>query len=166
MEFGQQLKAIRKEKGMTQVQLAKFLDVSEASICNWEKGNFTPNRFGIEVITEKLGIDCSHLARGKNNFYHLKARLKQIPAKSVLKIYESKQIEDLVDGLKWAILTRNTENEMLHIGLITVQLMQHCFHRNFEFEACLAKAMEHLESRGEEEKRWIELNNSRNRFKS
>ena len=77
MEFGQRLKAIRKEKGMTQVQLAKFLGVSEASICNWEKGNFTPNRFGIKVITEKLGIDCSHLVRGKNKFYHLKARLKQ-----------------------------------------------------------------------------------------
>ena len=65
MEFGQQLKAIRKEKGMTQVQLAKFLDVSDACICNWENGKYTPNRFGIEVITEKLGIDCSHLVRGK-----------------------------------------------------------------------------------------------------
>lgn len=141
MEFGQQLKAIRKEKGMTQVQLAKFLDVSEASICNWEKGNFTPNRFGIEVITEKLGIDCSHLARGKNNFYHLKARLKQMPQESVLKIFESRQLENLVDGLKWAILTGHTKDEMLHIGLITMGLMERCFINGFEFEACLSMAI-------------------------
>ena len=141
MEFGQQLKAIRKEKGMTQVQLAKFLDVSEASICNWEKGNFTPNRFGIEVITEKLGIDCSHLARGKNNFYHLKARLKQMPQESVLKIFESRQLENLVDGLKWAILTGHTKDEMLHIGLITMGLMERCFINGFEFETCLSMAI-------------------------
>ena len=152
MELGQQLKAIRKEKGMNQMQMAKFLNVSNACICNWENGKSTPNHFGIEVLKEKLGIDCSHLVRGKNNFYHLKARLKQMPQESVLKIFESRQLENLVDGLKWAILTRNTENEMLHIGLITVQLMQHCFHRDFEFETCLAKAMECLESKGEEEK--------------
>ena len=141
MEFGQQLKAIRKEKGMTQVQLAKFLDVSDACICNWENGKYTPNRFGIEVITEKLGIDCSHLARGKNNFYHLKARLKQIPQESVLKIFESRQLENLVDGLKWAILTGRPDDEMLHIGLITMGLMERCFMNGFEFEACLSMAI-------------------------
>lgn len=141
MEFGQQLKAIRKEKGMTQVQLAKFLGVSEASICNWEKGKSTPNHFGIEVITEKLGIDCSHLVRGKNNFYHLKARLKQMPQESVLKIFESRQLENLVDGLKWAILTGHTKDEMLHIGLITMGLMERCFINGFEFEACLSMAI-------------------------
>ena len=51
------------------------------------------------------------------------------------------------------MLKGDTENEMLHIGLITVRLMQHCFKHNFEFEACLKKAMECLESRGEEEQR-------------
>ena len=141
MEFGQQLKAIRKEKGMTQVQLAKFLDVSDACICNWENGKYTPNHFGIEVITEKLGIDCSHLARGKNNFYHLKARLKQMPQESVLKIFESRQLENLVDGLKWAILTGHTKDEMLHIGLITMGLMERCFINGFEFETCLSMAI-------------------------
>lgn len=166
MEFGQQLKAIRKEKGMTQVQLAKFLDVSDACICNWENGKYTPNRFGIEVITEKLGIDCSHLARGKNNFYHLKARLKQYSNEPMLAMDKSRYMDKLLDELKWAMITENTDREMRLIGAITRELMQHCFKRNFEFEACLAKAMECLENRGEEEKRWIELNNSRNRFKN
>lgn len=141
MEFGQQLKAIRKEKGMNQMQMAKFLNVSDACICNWENGKSTPNRFGIEVITEKLGIDCSHLVRGKNNFYHLKARLKQMPQESVLKIFESRQLENLVDGLKWAILTGHTKDEMLHIGLITMGLMERCFINGFEFEACLSMAI-------------------------
>lgn len=150
MEFGQQLKAIRKEKGMNQKQMAKFLDISEATICNWEKGKFIPNNFGIEVLEEKLGIDCSHLSRGKNNFYHLKARLKQYPNEPMRPIYESKDMEKVLSGLKWSMLSGNTEDEMLHIGLITLRLMQHCFKHDFEFEACLKKAMEYLENRGGE----------------
>lgn len=152
MELGQQLKAIRKEKGMNQMQMAKFLNVSDACICNWETGKSTPNSFGSAVLKEKLGIDCSHLSRGKNNFYHLKARLKQYPNEPMIPIYESKDMEKVLSGLKWAMLKGDTENEMLHIGLITVRLMQHCFKHDFEFEACLAKAMECLEHRGEEEK--------------
>lgn len=150
MEFGQTFKKIRKEKGMSQERMAKFLDVSVSAVRHWEQGISTPNRTCLQILKDKLGIDYSPAVQKKHNFYHLKARLKQIHEESVLKIYESRQIEDLVDGLKWAILTRNTENEMLHIGLITVQLMQHCFHRDYEFEACLAKAMECLENRGEE----------------
>ena len=153
MEFGQQLKAIRKEKGMTQVQLAKFLDVCVTSVCNWEQGVSTPNSFGIEVLKEKLGIDCSHLARGKKNFYHLKARLKKYQNEPMLPIYKSRYMDKLLDELKWAMITENTDREMRLIGAITRELMQHCFHRDFEFEACLAKAMECLENRGEEEQR-------------
>ena len=153
MELGAILKNIRREKGMSQKQMAKFLNVSDVCICNWENGKSTPNRFGIKVITEKLGIDCSHLARGKNNFYHLKARLKQYPNEPMRPIYESKDMEKVLSGLKWAMIKGDTENEMLHIGLITVRLMQHCFKHDFEFEACLAKAMEYLENKGKEEHR-------------
>lgn len=141
MEFGQQLKTIRKEKGMTQVQLAKFLDVSEASVRNWEQGTSTPNRTCRQILKDKLGIDYSPAVQRKNNFYHLKARLKQMPEEQVLKIFESRQLENLVDGLKWAILTGRPDDEMLHIGLITMGLMERCFMNGFEFEACLSMAI-------------------------
>lgn len=141
MEFGQQLKTIRKEKGMTQVQLAKLLDVCVCSIRNWEQGTSTPNRTCRQILKDKLGIDYSPAVQRKNNFYHLKARLKQMPEELVLKIFESRKIEDLVDGLKWSILTGRTKDEMMYIGLITMGLMQHCFKNGFEFEACLSMAI-------------------------
>ena len=141
MEFGAILKNIRREKGMSQAEFAEFLDVSEATICNWEKGKFTPNRTGIKLLNEKLGIDFSDLTKGINNFYHLKTILKQMPQESVLKIFESRQLEDLVDGLKWAIVTGHTKDEMMYIGLITMWLMERCFMNGFEFEACLSMAM-------------------------
>lgn len=145
MEIGKTLKAIRKEKGMTQVQLAKLLDVSEASVRNWEQGISTPNRTCRQILKDKLGIDYSPAVQRKNNFYHLKARLKQYQNESMLPIDKSRYMDKLLDALKWAMITENTENEMRLIGAITRKLMQHCFHRDFEFEACLAKAMECLE---------------------
>lgn len=153
MELGQQLKVIRKEKGMSQVQLAKFLDVSEASVRNWEQGVSKPNRTCRQILKDKLGIDYSPAVQRKNNFYHLKARLKQYSNEPMLPIYKSRYMDKLLDELKWAMITENTEKEMLLIGAITRKLMQHCFYRDFEFEACLKKAMECLDNRGEEEQR-------------
>lgn len=150
MEFGQIFKKIRKEKGMSQVQMAKFLDVSVSSVRHWEQGIATPNRTCLKILKDKLGIDYSPAMHRKHNFYHLKARLKQYPDEQMKSIYESKDMEKLLDGLKWAIATGNINDEMLCIGLITIRFMQHCFKHDFEFEACLAKAMEYLENRGEE----------------
>lgn len=157
MEFGQQLKAIRKEKGMSQERMAKLLDVCVCAVRNWEQGTSTPNRTCRQILKEKLGIDCSRLSRGKNNFYHLKARLKQYPNEPMLPIHKSRYMDKLLDELKWAIATKNINDEMLCIGLISIRFMQHCFKHDYEFEACLAKAMEYLENRGGEEKRWAEL---------
>lgn len=150
MEFGQQLKAIRKEKGMSQVQLAKLLDVCVCSVRNWEQGTSKPNRTCLQILKDKLGIDYSPAVQRKNNFYHLKARLKQYKNEPMLPIYKSRYMDKLLDELKWAMITENKEKEMLLIGAITRKLMQHCFHRDFEFEACLAKAMECLDNGGEE----------------
>ena len=141
MELGAILKNIRRERNMSQAEFAEFIDVSESTICNWEKGKFTPNRTGIKLLKEKLGIDFSDLTKGVNNFYHLKTILKQMPQESVLKIFESRQLEDLVDGLKWAIVTGHTKDEMMYIGLITMGLMERCFMNGFEFEACLVMAI-------------------------
>ena len=43
MNFGKMLKEIRNEKGMTQVQLAKELNVSDAAIRGWENSGKEPD---------------------------------------------------------------------------------------------------------------------------
>ena len=151
MEFGQTFKEIRKERGMSQVKMANFLDVSVSSVRHWEQGIATPSRTCLQILKDKLGIDYSPAMHKKHNFYHLKARLKQYSNETLRPIYESKDMEKLLDGLKWAIATRKINDEMLCIGLITIRFMQHCFKHDFEFETCLAKAMEYLENRAEEE---------------
>ena len=43
MILGARIKELRKEKGLTQEQLAKLINVTKVSICCYEKGNRTPN---------------------------------------------------------------------------------------------------------------------------
>lgn len=151
--IGEMIKGIRLEKRMSQVQFAEFLDVCEATVCNWEKGITIPNRTCRQIFKDRLGIDYSPAVQRKNNFYHLKARLKQYKNEPMLPIYTSRYMDKLLYELRWAMITENTEKEMRLIGAITRELMQHCFKRDFEFEACLAIAMEQLENRGGEEQR-------------
>ena len=141
MEFGQTFKKIRKEKGMSQERMAQFLDVSVSSVRHWEQGIATPSRACLQILKDKLGIDYSPAVHRKHNFYHLKTHLKQMPEELVLKIFELRKIDNLIDGLKWSLLTGRTKDEMMYLGLITMGLMQHCFKNGYEFEACLAMAI-------------------------
>ncbi len=77
MEIGETLKLIRQEKGMSQIQMAEFLDVCVASISNWETGICTPNRTCLQILKDKLDIEHLPASQQKNNFYHLKTRSKQ-----------------------------------------------------------------------------------------
>ena len=43
MILGNRIKTLRKEKGLTQEQLANLINVTKVSICCYEKGNRTPN---------------------------------------------------------------------------------------------------------------------------
>ena len=42
-KFKERLKELRTEKGLTQKQIAKELNVSEDSVYNWEKGRSEPS---------------------------------------------------------------------------------------------------------------------------
>ena len=43
MILGTRIKTLRKEKGLTQQQLAELINVTKVSICCYEKGNRIPN---------------------------------------------------------------------------------------------------------------------------
>lgn len=47
--FGDQVRKLRTAKGLSQVQLAKELNVSKQSVSNWENNNITPS---IDLLTK------------------------------------------------------------------------------------------------------------------
>ena len=55
----------RKEKGMTQVQLAEKLGVTAKTISRWENGNYMPDLSMLQPISEELGISLNELLNGE-----------------------------------------------------------------------------------------------------
>ena len=55
MSIGDEIKRIRKAKGLTQRQLAKISGISNASISRWESGQNEPTYFDAECLILALG---------------------------------------------------------------------------------------------------------------
>ena len=63
--IGSFIKQERKEKGLTQVELAKILNVSEKTISKWECGNGFPDTSLMLPLCEALGVSANELLSGK-----------------------------------------------------------------------------------------------------
>lgn len=61
--FGDELKAIRKEKHITQKALAEMCHVQQGTIANWEAGTRRPDPETIAKIADLLGITTDRLLR-------------------------------------------------------------------------------------------------------
>lgn len=69
MTFGEKLKKHRKEKGMTQKQLAEAIGVGNTTIINYEKGSTYPqDRKVYAKLAEVLGIDADYLHNENDMF--------------------------------------------------------------------------------------------------
>ena len=61
------IKTKRKEKGLTQEELAKKINVTEKAISRWETGRGTPDISLLIPLSNKLGISVSELLKGKED---------------------------------------------------------------------------------------------------
>lgn len=58
----------RKQRGLTQKQLASILDVEPSAICNWELGYRTPVRKYRQKLSKFFGIP-EHILLAENKFH-------------------------------------------------------------------------------------------------
>lgn len=61
MTFGEKIKKARKEKGLTQKQLASLINVKHNSISNWENNQNKPDPDTIELLCGALSMTPSYL---------------------------------------------------------------------------------------------------------
>lgn len=66
-EFGQFIAAIRKENNMTQLELARKLDVTDKAVSRWERGLGFPDINTLEPLADALGISLVALMQLKRN---------------------------------------------------------------------------------------------------
>lgn len=61
MSFGENLKNVRKQRGVTQEELAEILGVSRQAISKWESDSGYPETEKLLVISKTLNISIDYL---------------------------------------------------------------------------------------------------------
>lgn len=65
MSFGENLKNIRKQRGVTQEELAEILGVSRQAISKWESDSGYPETQKLLVISKTLQVSIDYLLNDK-----------------------------------------------------------------------------------------------------
>ena len=89
MEFNEKLQELRKQKGITQEELAEFLYVSRTAVSKWESGRGYPNIDSLKEIAKFFGITIDRLLSSEELLTIAEQDTKQ----------KEKHFRDLVFGL-------------------------------------------------------------------
>ena len=65
MEFNKKLQELRKQKNLTQVELAELLYVSRTAISKWESGRGFPNIESLKAISKFFSVSLDELLSGE-----------------------------------------------------------------------------------------------------
>jgi transcriptional regulator with XRE-family HTH domain len=68
MSIGERIIELRKEKNISQGQLAKALDVSRQAVSKWENDSSVPDALKMIYLADFLDSDIEYLATGRRNF--------------------------------------------------------------------------------------------------
>ena len=102
-KIGNFIAAMRKEKGLTQAQLAERLGVINKTVSRWETGKNMPDYAVLEDLTRELGITVNELIRGE-----------KIMKEAIIQEYD----HNLVEVLKEYKRMKKAKNTMLTMLLI------------------------------------------------
>lgn len=92
IKIGAFLKVLRKEKGMTQEQLAEKLNVSNRSVSRWETGNTLPDISILIELSEFYGVEIKEILDGERKSENMNDREKEIVSKVVDYTSKDKEI--------------------------------------------------------------------------
>lgn len=65
MEFGEKLQKLRKDKSMSQEQLAECLNVSRQAVSRWEKNVVLPDVCNVIAISELFDVSTDYLLKSE-----------------------------------------------------------------------------------------------------
>ena len=86
MTIGKRIAALRKEKGLTQEELATHMGVSPQAVSKWENDQTCPDISALPKLARLLGVSVDELLEGK----------QELPAVRVLPPAERKDLKDMM----------------------------------------------------------------------
>jgi transcriptional regulator with XRE-family HTH domain len=98
---GETIASIRKQKNLTQAELAKLLDLSRASVANIEKGRQCPPLFTIWSIAEILGVEAQELLPLKNEHLPTKEEILEqaVEQSKKIEVEDTSRLSDFLKNL-------------------------------------------------------------------
>ena len=60
-KFGERIKELRVEKGITTIQMGKELGISDATVSRWENGLLIPKADSIFALAKFFGVSAGYL---------------------------------------------------------------------------------------------------------
>lgn len=66
MSFSEKLRSLRKERGLSQEQLAELLDVSRQSVSKWESGQTFPEIDKLIILSDVFKVTIDDLLKGQS----------------------------------------------------------------------------------------------------
>ncbi len=116
MSVGERITALRKERNMSQGQLAEAMDVSRQAVSKWENDQSSPDTLKLIQLSEVLDTEVEYLATGRKPVYEETPIILNM-VKKVDKVVE-KVVENPVIKRVVRVKYRRNPLEYAAIGLI------------------------------------------------
>ena len=122
-QIGKFIASLRKEKNMTQEELAEILGVNVKSVSRWENGKTMPDLSLLPLLAKELNVEVSELLNGrrmtKEELIKLKDTIEQLIEYSQNEIIDKSKIWQFNLKIGWCILVLAILNSYLHfLGII------------------------------------------------
>ena len=126
MSFAERLKQIRKEKGLSQEDLAELLDVSRQAVSKWERGCGAPDISLLPALAAALGVEPGVFLQGdldanrRSNGNMKKIRVYVCPACGNV-VFSTDEADVICCGKKLAALRPQKADETQRLTMEIVE---------------------------------------------
>ena len=99
VKIGKFLKELRKEKNMTQQDLADILNITDKAVSKWENGRCLPDLYFLQKLTEIFNVSEKEILNGERNFKKKKIDKQQkiLEINNLSKSFGKKKVLDNIN---------------------------------------------------------------------
>ena len=99
MSIGERIVSLRKERNISQSQLASMLDVTRQAVSKWENDQTAPDTLNLIRLADALNTDAEYLATGNHSTVKAPAQVVTLirPVEKIVEKVVEKPIEKIVE---------------------------------------------------------------------